>query len=484
LLALAHNGGPTETVALQAGSPALGAGDPGACAAAPIGDRDQRGVARNSGTRGCDIGAFDTAGGGGAVDASYFVAPTGSDAPSCAANSASTPFATIQRALACTADGDVVNLAPSGAQPYRGIGAATHNVTIQAQPRANARSVAIDAGPGGLSVAPGVNAALTGVKVSCPENDCTAPTVTDEGSVTLTADQLSGNFSLDSAVLETTPANSSTAASLRVIASTISENDAAIGGAIHTIAGAGATGPETLVIANSTIAGNFAQKAGGGVAFDASTPGSGATITNATITANSTQSGGGGGLAATGHVTLDNTILAANTTHVASTFDCQDEGFPQGTHILDGADGHNLIGDENGCPGLGTPASGDMAGAAGALLDPKLGPLAYDGGNTETVPLLGTGPAIGAGAATACEGLPVASTDQRGLPRNAAKRGSCDIGSYDTGGLPVVERAPTIRTPARAKAKEAKPLRVKLKATGTPVAVLAESGKLPEGVRF
>lgn len=484
LLALGHNGGPTETVALQAGSPALGAGDAEACASAPIGDRDQRGLARKSAARGCDIGAFDTAGGGGAIDASYFVAPNGSDALPCASNSATTPFATIQRTLACTADGDVVNLAPTKTQPYQGIGAVTHNVTIQAQPGANARTVMIDAGRGELAVVPGVNAALSDVELSCPGNDCNTPTVTDEGALTLTSDQLSGNLGLGSAVRETTPASSSTPASLQVIGSTISENAANRGGAINAIPGAGATGAETLLIANSTIAGNYAQTVGGGVSFAATTPGSSATITSSTITANAAQSAAGG-LASIGQVSLTNTILAANAVRPGGVSpDCQDEGFPQGTHVLDGTAGHNLIGDTSGCPGLAAAGSGDLAGASEAVLDPKLGPLAYDGGNTETVPVLGGSPAIGAGAAAGCEALPIVLRDERGRSRNVATRGACDIGSYDTGGATVAELAPSIHAPAAPKAREGHPLSVKLKTAGTPTAVVSESGKLPEGVRF
>jgi predicted outer membrane repeat protein len=56
LAALASNGGPTETLALQAGSPALDAGDP----ACPPPATDQRGLSRPQGPR-CDIGAFELA---------------------------------------------------------------------------------------------------------------------------------------------------------------------------------------------------------------------------------------------------------------------------------------------------------------------------------------------------------------------------------------------------------------------------------------
>jgi hypothetical protein len=54
LAALSDNGGPTQTMAVGAGSPAIAAGDP-ACLAPAV---DQRGVSRPQGGR-CDIGAFE-----------------------------------------------------------------------------------------------------------------------------------------------------------------------------------------------------------------------------------------------------------------------------------------------------------------------------------------------------------------------------------------------------------------------------------------
>lgn len=60
---LADNGGPTQTLALLTGSPALGAADNAICQAAPpngAGNLDQRAVTRPQGN-GCDIGAFELA---------------------------------------------------------------------------------------------------------------------------------------------------------------------------------------------------------------------------------------------------------------------------------------------------------------------------------------------------------------------------------------------------------------------------------------
>jgi hypothetical protein len=67
---LKDNGGPTQTIALctaarlptgcTAASPAINAGDPVVCAAAPVRDFDQRGLPRSSSCdSACDIGAFE-----------------------------------------------------------------------------------------------------------------------------------------------------------------------------------------------------------------------------------------------------------------------------------------------------------------------------------------------------------------------------------------------------------------------------------------
>lgn len=55
---LTDNGGPTETMALLAASPAIDAGDDATCAAAPVNNLDQRGIARPQGAQ-CDIGAYE-----------------------------------------------------------------------------------------------------------------------------------------------------------------------------------------------------------------------------------------------------------------------------------------------------------------------------------------------------------------------------------------------------------------------------------------
>jgi hypothetical protein len=57
---LQNNGGPTQTIALQAGSPAINAGDEAICATGPVWNLDQRGYVRpGTGSSNCSIGAYE-----------------------------------------------------------------------------------------------------------------------------------------------------------------------------------------------------------------------------------------------------------------------------------------------------------------------------------------------------------------------------------------------------------------------------------------
>ncbi|GMU83856.1 MAG: hypothetical protein AMXMBFR47_37260 [Planctomycetota bacterium] len=178
---------------------------------------------------------------------------------------------------------------------------------------------------------------------------------------------------------------------------------AGMGGAVYC-----ASGPATVT--NCTFAGNTA--AAGTVGYGAALySGAGATIRNSTFTAN-TSSGVGTATvyASATAVTLGNTIIAGN------------QGAQTGAS---GAsfftEGHNLIGDSS--TGFVDGVNGDRIG-----IDPRLGPLADNGGPTPTCGLLSDSPAIDAGATGV-------SADQRGLPRgndgDCDGSGAADVGAFE-----------------------------------------------------
>mgnify|MGYP001258110789 CR=1 FL=1 len=195
-----------------------------------------------------------------------------------------------------------------------------------------------------------------------------------------------------------------------VLGSTFSGNDAGSGGGgIHN------DNSSTLTLSNSTFSGNTSSW-GGGIANTDST----LIVLSSTFSGNSTTTGGGGIRLISGSLILKNSILA-NTT---GGTDC-DADVAIGTNL------HNLIENNSGC---GTPVSS---------ADPKLGPLASNGGLTKTFALLPNSPAIDAGDDANCTVAPVNGFDQRGETRTYGAH--CDIGSYElkTGSLTTQSNGPS-----------------------------------------
>ncbi len=148
------------------------------------------------------------------------------------------------------------------------------------------------------------------------------------------------------------------------------------------------------------------------------------TVVNCTLTNDSAVSGGGGGMLNTGTATLDNTIVAGNA---ASNGDNDIQG------ALAAAGSNNLIGDGTGMTGISNGSNGNQVGSEATPINPLLGPLANNGGPTETVALLPDSPAIDHGSnALIPAGV---TTDQRGYIRivNAV----VDIGAYEFGAAPL-----------------------------------------------
>ena len=175
-----------------------------------------------------------------------------------------------------------------------------------------------------------------------------------------------------------------------------------------------------LTVINSTIADNSADT-GGGIASESSL-----TTVNSTIAYNDVTSVGvGGGLdVIAGTAILDNTIVALNTIGTGSTASASDIAGTAAT-----ASAYNLIG-TGGSGGLTNGTNGNQVGVA----NPGLGPLADNGGPTQTIALVTGSPAIDTGnnalAVDPTTGQPLA-TDQRGPGFVRIVNGTVDIGAYE-----------------------------------------------------
>ena len=162
----------------------------------------------------------------------------------------------------------------------------------------------------------------------------------------------------------------------------------------------------TLNLTNSTVSSNTVGENGGGIYNIGSST---LNLTNSTVSGNTASTSGGGIYNGGGTTTLTNIILATN--QAIGDDDCTNV---LGSTLTSG--GYNLVQAPNNCV---FSATGDITS-----LDPLLGPLADNGGDTLTHALLPNSPAIDAGDDTACP-----STDQRGMSRTV--RPPCDIGAFE-----------------------------------------------------
>ena len=199
------------------------------------------------------------------------------------------------------------------------------------------------------------------------------------------------------------------AANLSIDRSTFSGNSAKFGGGVYRITAA------ALTIVNSTFCGNVATAVGGAWSCGAGESGGTLDVLNSTFLDNQGADSGDALYhdcfeAAT--LTLVNTIIDSNDGD--SVPDCDLAGGPTETssHVLD-ADGSCTVG-----------GPGDLPNS-----DPLLGPLADNGGPTDThVPGAGS-PALDAADAAVCAEFPVNGIDQRGVSR--PQGAGCDIGAVE-----------------------------------------------------
>jgi hypothetical protein len=232
----------------------------------------------------------------------------------------------------------------------------------------------------------------------------------------------------------------------------------------------------TLNITRSTIINNQAGGSGGGIYNSGGT----VNITNSTISSNTTgtasdDSGGGilnannGDFNKTGAVILTNVTVSGNTANTAggmrnrssAIFNVRNTIVAGNTDVAERPDvlgsfnsqGNNLIGVASSSNNFTDGVNGDKSGFPGFPLDPKLGSLQNNGGQTDTHALLQGSPAIDAG--NDCVALFVGclnvslSTDQRGVgfPRRIDGDGNgtatVDIGAFEAVLIPTAAEVVT-----------------------------------------
>jgi hypothetical protein len=176
--------------------------------------------------------------------------------------------------------------------------------------------------------------------------------------------------------------------------------------------GGGISNFNTAIITNSTIANNSANSGSGGGAYNFYGT---LTLINNTFSGNSAASAGGIYNNQYGTLNFANTIIANSP----SGGDCVSVA-TIGTNVK------NLVEDGTCSPFLNG--------------DPNLGPLADNGGPTQTMALLAGSRALDAGDNATCVAAPVNNLDQRGVVR--PQGASCDIGAYEE----VDPTIPTVRT--------------------------------------
>jgi hypothetical protein len=173
--------------------------------------------------------------------------------------------------------------------------------------------------------------------------------------------------------------------------------------------------PADLTLTNTTVTGNGAPY-GAGIENQGRLYGGGGnagrlSLTNVTLVRNEATAEGGGVENFTGRAKLVNTIIARNRAGLGP--DCEGAFASLGS---------NLFGDSTACDF--DPAAGDLVGTSGEPIDPRIGPLADNGGPTLTHSLKVGSPAIDGGDDTYAPTI-----DQRGVirPQGVAS----DIGALE-----------------------------------------------------
>ena len=398
LAPLGYYGGPTETLALLPGSPAIGHGETLAGVTT-----DQRGFALDSPQP--DIGAFQFQ--------SSLVVNTTDDTP----GADSPGLLTLRQAIAL-ADADTTSTTPVAITFDPTVFASSQTITLTqgtltlgGSSKVAIAPITITGPSAGVTISgddsftvftvdSNTTATLSGLTIT-DGNNTSGGGILNAGTLTVSASTLSGNSAdgFGGGIF-----NNGT---LTVSASTFADNSAELGGGIYNYINS------TLTVSASTFFGNSVLGEGGGI-YNEDT----LTLSASTLSGNSASNGGdaGGGIFNNGvTATLNSDIVAGNSGG--------DLGGDLGGDSVTPSSSFNLIG-TGGSGGL-SDTNGNQVNVPIASIN--LAPLGSYGGPTETLALLPGSVAIGSGSVGV-------TTDQRGF---SSSHSPIDIGAFQSGPLVV-----------------------------------------------
>ncbi len=391
---LQNNGGFTQTMALLPGSPAINAGSDANC---PL--TDQRGMGRPQGLH-CDMGAYEFIPSTPVILTVTKTADTNDGL--CNAD------CSLREALVNSYDGDTIRFGLNGTFLLAS-DLPVINKTIAVD--GSGKTVKLDGGGKYRIFKINETGDLTLKNLALQNGHSGVPCMADIDQTCGGAIYNDGALSAINVTFSSNHADIGGAIFIEFgttkIESSIFTGNAAVrlGGGILNWIG-------TLDVVNSTFYGNSAAWDGGAIYNDISD----LTLTNNTFSSNSAERGGAVYNSA-GNLAFVNNILANST----AGDDCFNESPYAGISL----NINNLIETNAAAP--------NNCGLPFLTADPRLGPLASNGGVTQTLALLKDSPAIDAGNDADCP-----AADQRDVARPYGTH--CDIGAYEQNGsiLPVI----------------------------------------------
>jgi Bacterial Ig-like domain (group 3)/Right handed beta helix region len=467
---LGNYGGPTQTMALLPGSPALGKGNlaliPNDPATGLPYTTDQRGLLRTVNGQ-VDIGAFES---------QPLVVNTTADSPPTSFGQLSLRQAIVLANIRLGDDtitfDSTVFATPQTITLRGGVLALTDTsgtTTIQG-PGDSLLTISGNYASTVFLIDPGVTTLLDSLSIADGQS-YSGGGIVNKGNLTLSNSILSGNSASYGAGIY------NYFGTAKVSASTLFDNSASrSGGGIYNYYG-------TTTIGNSSLAGNSAYQTGGGIYnyYGTATIGNStlsgnhapygggiynyggtATISNSTLSDNSASNGVGGGILNFGAVTVSNSTVADNSAgagggiyndyvlNLTNTIIANNLGGNAGRDLFNVATiataRYNLI--QSALDYSNIIQNGTYGNIVG--LDPQLSPLGDYGGPTQTFALLSGSPAIDAGNSALvpndpATGLPY-TTDQRGDPRIVGN--AVDIGAFESAGLSLEDLIQTVLSPS------------------------------------